>query len=358
MEPFLGPEFGNPSSVHSLGRSARRAVEEAREAVRAFLGARHSEEVVFTSGGTESDSLALRARLRRESGSRIAISAVEHPAIRESALALARDGGCVEEIPVDRRGALDLSAAEEAILRGPAVVSVMAANNEFGGIFPVGRLAAMCRERGVLFHTDAVAAAGKIDLEAQAWGVDLLSVSAHKLGGPKGVGALYVRRGVELDPLLPGGGQERRRRGGTENVPGIVGFGAAARIALAEAHEERARLRSLRDRFEGLLKARVEGVRIWGEDVDRICNTTSASFPGCSGEAMLIALDLQGIAVSVGSACSSGTVSPSPAILALGASRAEALATLRFSFGSANRPSDADTVASEVARLAAARLPA
>ena len=343
MEPFLTDRFGNPSSVHSEGRAARRAVEEARESVAAWVGARDADEIVFTSGGTESDALAIDgffAAEGRAPGSGLVISGVEHPAVREPARRLRSRGHPVEEIPVLATGELDLDAAGRALAAGPSLVSVMAANNEYGAVFPVGRLAAMAHAAGSLLHTDAVAAAGKIAVDVREWDVDLLSLSAHKIYGPKGTGALYVRKGVELEPLLPGGGQERRRRGGTENVAGIVGFGAAARLSASEMRDERERERRLRDELEARLREAIPGVRIWGEGVPRIPNTSAVSFPGRSGEALLIRLDLAGIAVSVGSACSSGTVAPSPVILSLGATLEEARGTLRFSLGRASRAED------------------
>ncbi len=336
MEPFLTEHYGNPSSVHSAGRTARRAVEDARERVAAFLGAAEAEEIVFTSGGTESDALAIFGSPgTAERG--VACTTVEHAAVREAVRRLGERGSPVEEIPVLPTGELDGEAAARALARRPALLSAMAANNEYGGILPVARLAGLAHEHGVRIHSDAVAAAGRLAFDVRTWDVDLLSVSAHKIYGPKGVGALYVRKGLELEPMLPGGGQERRRRGGTENVAGIVGFGEAARLIASEQKEENARVARLRDEFEALLHRSVPGVRIWGETVSRIPNTSAVSFPGRSGEALLIRLDLAGIAVSVGSACSSGTLAPSPAILALGASREEARGTLRFSFGRSNR---------------------
>jgi cysteine desulfurase len=355
MEPFLADRFGNPSSVHSEGRAARRAVEEARESVAAWVGAREADEIVFTSGGTESDALAIDgvfAAEGRTPRSGLVISGVEHPAVREPARRLRSRGHPVEEIPVLASGELDLDAAGRALAARPSLVSVMAANNEYGAVFPIGRLATMAHAVGSLLHTDAVAAAGKIAVDVREWDVDLLSLSAHKIYGPKGTGALYVRKGVELEPLLPGGGQERRRRGGTENVAGIVGFGAAARLSASEMRAERERERRLRDDLEERLREAIPGLRIWGEGVPRIPNTSAVSLPGKSGEALLIRLDLAGIAISVGSACSSGTVSPSPVILALGATLEEARGTLRFSFGRGNRAEDLPKVIQALAGAA------
>jgi len=345
MEPLLGALWGNPSSVHAAGRAVRRRVEEAREHVAALVGAAEPEEIVFTSGGTEADALALfsaRSSRRRV----IAVSAVEHAAVAEPARSLEREGFERRVMAVLPSGELDLESALDAVDDRVALVSAMAANNEYGVLLPIDALARRARDRGALFHMDAVAAIGRIDVAAAA-GLDMISLSAHKIGGPKGVGALWVRRGVDL-PALFGGGQERRRRGGTENASGIVGFGEAARICRSESGAARVDVRALRDSFERALPTVFPGARIWGESAPRIGNTSSVAFPGRSGEAIAIALDLEGIAVSVGSACSSGSVGPSPAILALGAPPDEAGSTVRFSFG---RENSADDVAAVVAAL-------
>jgi len=349
MEPFWRDRWGNASSVHAAGREARRAVESAREEVAAFLGANEPEEIVFTSGGTEADALAIFSA--RASGRRgIAITAVEHPAVAEPARALAGEGFELSVLSVLPTGGLDVERAATAIDPSVGVVSVMSANNEYGGIFPIAAMAERAHAAGALFHTDAVAAAGKVDVSARQ-GADMISISAHKIGGPKGVGALFARRGVDLRPLFPGGGQERRRRGGTENVAGIVGFGEAARLARNESPAERPRITALRDAFEDAAARACGAIQVWGRSAPRIGNTSAIAFPGASGEAIAIALDLAGIAVSVGSACSSGSVSPSPSILALGASRAEAKATVRFSFGAGNSPDDVDAVVGALSRI-------
>jgi len=349
MEPYWSERWGNASSVHAAGRAARRAVEEAREHVAALLGAGEAEEIVFTSGGTEADALALGA-VRATGRRAIAVSSVEHPAVAEMARSLEAEGIAREIIPVLPSGALDREAAGRRIDASPGLVSVMWANNEYGGLFPVAELAARAHAAGALFHTDAVAALGKADVSARS-GADLISVSAHKIGGPKGTGALYVRRGVELPSLLPGGGQERGRRGGTENVAGVVGFGEAARLCRLESGAERSAVEAIRDAFEEALLRACAPARIWGRSAPRIGNTSAVAFPEASGEAVAIALDLEGIAVSVGSACSSGSVAPSPSILALGASRSEAKGTVRFSFGRGNRPEDGETVLRALARI-------
>ncbi len=350
MEPLLAEVWGNPSSVHAAGRAARRRIEEAREHVAALVGAAEPEEIVFTSGGTEADALAVLS-VRSSRRRAVAISSVEHAAVAEPARSLEREGFDRRVMAVLPSGALDLEAALDAIDDRVALVSAMWANNEYGAVLPVGALARRARERGALFHTDAVAAIGRTDVAASA-GPDMISLSAHKIGGPKGVGALWVRRGVEL-PALFGGGQERRRRGGTENAAGIVGFGEAARICGRESAAERDEVRDVRDSFERGLRALRPDVRIWGESVARTGNTTAAAFPGRSGETIAIALDLDGIAVSVGSACSSGSVGPSRAILAMGATADEAKSTVRFSFGRGNSSGDVGAVLAVLRRVLA-----
>jgi cysteine desulfurase len=350
MEPFLTRTWANPSSVHSAGREARRAVEQARENVAALVGAAEAEEIVFTSGGTESDALALSYLRTRGPGSELVTSAAEHPAVAETARRLRAEGFSTRVIGVEPSGSLDLGAARTAVSPGTALVSVMAANNEYGGIFPVEEISRLAREAGALVHSDAISALGRIPIDVGWLGVDFLSVSAHKIYGPKGTGALYVRKGIDLPPLLPGGGQERGRRGGTENVAGIVGFGHAARLMCEEGSETRSRLLRLRERFESEIRSHFDGAKIWGVESPRLPNTSAVAFPGFSGEALLIALDLGGIAVSVGSACSSGTLNPSPSILALGASRDEAKSTVRFSFGKDNREDEIPRVINALAK--------
>jgi cysteine desulfurase len=280
----------------------------------------------------------------------IAVSSVEHPAVAETARTLEAEGVSREILPVLASGALDREAAWRRIDASVGLVSVMWANNEYGGLFPVAEIADRAHASGALLHTDAVAALGKTEVSARS-GADMISVSAHKIGGPKGTGALYVRRGVELPSLLPGGGQERGRRGGTENVAGIVGFGEAARLCRLESGAERAAVEALRDAFEEALLRACAPARIWGRTAPRVGNTTAVAFEGTSGEAVAIALDLEGIAVSVGSACSSGSVAPSPSILALGASRPDAKATVRFSFGGGNRSGDGEAAVQALARI-------
>lgn len=336
--------YGNPSSVHSYGRRARRVVEEARDEVARLVGAR-PEEIFFTSGGTEANALAIFGGVRRTGpASPIVTTAIEHPSVRESVARLAEELG-VESITVapDVSGAVDAERILGAAPPGTRLVTLMAANNEYGGLLPVAAVARALRDRGVPVHTDAVQAAGRIPVDAPAWDVDLLSLSAHKMHGPKGVGALYVRKGFPLRPHTPGGGQEKKIRAGTENTSGIVGFGVAARLA-RERLEEAGRIAAMRDRLETRILATVPGTRVAGAAALRLPNTTTILFEGVSGEALLIRLDLEGVAVSVGSACSSGTLAPSPAILALGYSREEARGAVRFSLSRWNTEAEIDRV--------------
>ncbi len=322
--------FGNPSSVHAEGQRARRAIEEARDSIGALMGTAGGE-VVLTSGGTEANAMAIFGAAGSRRG-RIVISGVEHPSVREPAARLAASGQC-ELVAVDPgpSGELDPERVLAAATPGTLVVSVMAANNEYGGVFPVAALAREVHRRGALFHTDAVQAAGRLPADPDAWGADLVSISAHKLHGPKGAGALFVRRGVSIEARTPGGGQEKKLRAGTENTLAIVGFGAAARLAARRQAGDAPAMAGLRDGLERGILERVPGARVVGAGAARLPNTSAIAFAGVSGEALLIRLDLEGVAVSVGSACSSGTLAPSPALLALGLSREEASSVVRFS---------------------------
>ena len=359
MRPWLEGLSANPSSTHGPGRAAREAVETARAEVAVALGAEPSE-IVFTSGGTEADNLAVRggARAARETDparTRVLFTAAEHAAVREAALSLRADGFEPVELPVDARGVPAAAALDAACETATAaLLSIILANNETGAVFDtLAAFVAPARARGAVVHTDAVQAVGKIPVNARTLGVDLLALTAHKFGGPKGAGALFVRKGVRLQPLAAGGGQERGRRGGTENVAGIVGLGAAIRLASARLSSEAARLAGLRDRFEAGLLARVPGARIHAANGCRLPTATSAVFPGTEAETLVAALDLDGIAVSAGSACHAGTTSPSRVLLALGLSPAEAKATLRFSFGRGSREDDIDRLLEAVPRVVA-----
>jgi cysteine desulfurase len=335
--------FGNPSSVHAEGQRARRAIEEARDAIGALLGAAGGQ-VFLTSGGTESNAMAIFGAVAGRRG-RLVISGVEHPSVREPAARLAADGQCeLVTVDPDPSGALDPERVLAAAAPGTLLVSVMAANNEYGGVFPVVELARELCARGILFHTDAVQAAGRIPCGGDAFGADLVSISAHKLHGPKGAGALFARRGVALRAHTPGGGQEKKLRAGTENTPAIVGFGRAARLAADRMAGDAPAIAGLRDRLELGILERIPRTRVVGAGTGRLPNTSAVAFPGASGEALLIRLDLEGVAVSVGSACSSGTLAPSPALLALGLSRDEAGSVVRFSLSR-------ETTAAEIARV-------
>ncbi|MGE5145759.1 MAG: cysteine desulfurase family protein [Candidatus Eiseniibacteriota bacterium] len=315
---------GNPSSVHVFGRAARRAVEDAREQVAALVGAAPAE-IVFTGSGSAANNAGLRARGRE----RLIVSVIEHDSVLRAA------GAGAEMIAVLPSGVVDVEALDRLLAADarPALVSVMLANNETGVIQPIAEVVAVARRHGALVQCDAVQAAGRVDIEFNTLGVDLLTLSAHKLGGPQGVGALVVSDRVELDPLVKGGGQERGRYAGTENVAGIAGFGAAAAAVAANAKTERARVAALRDRLEDSLRAKAPGLRIFGADACRVGNTTCVAMPGVASETQVMALDLAGFAVSAGAACSSGRVQASHVLKAMGVAEAVASSAIRVSLG-------------------------
>lgn len=342
MLPFLTERFGNASSIHVFGQEARAAVDSARASAAKLLGC-SPNEVVFTSGGTESNNLAVKGLAEANSrfGRHIVTTNIEHPAVKEVCSTLASKGFEVTEVPCGADGIVDEHAVIEALREDTTLVTVMLANNETGAVQPVGRIGAALRTlrdkgRQIFLHTDAVQAFGKMDFTVESLGCDLLSVSGHKLYAPKGVGALYVRKGVKVARQNIGGGQEQKLRGGTENVPGIVAFGEACRIAREELAAENARTAALTGLFEESLQARVAGITFNGSRERRLPNISNVSFEGIEGEAVLINLDLRGIAVSTGSACSSGTIAPSPVILALPDGAARARGAVRFSFGRFN----------------------
>ena len=340
----LTDSFGNASSVHYFGQQAKGVLDDARTAVSALIGAEPSE-VVFTSGGTEADNFALRgvAEAMEPTGRRHLISsAIEHEAILTTLKALARRGWKVTLLPVDASGIVSPDALRAAITDETAIVSVMHANNEIGTIQPVAELAGIARERGAVFHTDAVQSAGKVAVDVKSLGVDLLSLSAHKIYGPKGAGALWIRRGTRVASILTGGKHERNRRAGTENVPAIAGFGAAAALAMKKLPVERARLAALRDRLENAVLETVKGTAINGAREPRVPNTTNISFENIEAESLLIALDLEGIAVSTGSACSSGTLEPSHVLRAMGLPTHRTQNSIRISLGAGNTEAEVD----------------
>ena len=346
MAAALREEFGNPSSVHHFGQRARAVIDEARSALASLIGADPSE-VVFTSGGTESDNFAIRGTteaLERTGRRHLIASAIEHEAVLNTLKALARRGSDTTFLSVDDTGIASPDDLRVALRDDTALVSVMHANNEIGTIQPIAELARVAHERGALFHTDAVQSAGKIPIDVKALGVDLLSISAHKFYGPKGVGAIWIRRGLRMLSSSTGGKQERNRRAGTENVAGIVGMAAAAGIARAGIADERARVGALRDRLEeGILRA-VPRTMVNGAKTPRLPNTTNISFERIEAESLLIALDLEGIAVSTGSACSSGTLEPSHVLKAMGLPTHRTQNSIRFSLGAANTEADVDRV--------------
>jgi cysteine desulfurase len=346
MAAALRDQFGNPSSVHHFGQMAKSALDDARSAVGALVGGDPSE-IVFTSGGTESDNFAIRGVAEAlEAGNRrhLIASSIEHEAVLNTFKALARRGWKTTLLPVGQTGIVELAALDAALTDDTALVSIMHANNEIGTIQPVAELARLAKSRGAIFHTDAVQTAGKIAVDAKALGVDLLSLSAHKFYGPKGVGALWIRRGVRLQAPMTGGKQERSRRAGTENVAGIVGLGVAAQLARAKMAAEGERLATLRDRLEERVLEQVSGTAVNGERSARVPNTTNISFDRIEAESLLIALDLAGIAVSTGSACSSGTLEPSHVLKAMGFPAHRTQNSIRFSLGAANTDADIDKV--------------
>jgi cysteine desulfurase len=346
MDRALRELWGNASSVHHFGQQAKAAVDDARGHVAALLGAEPSE-IVFTGGGTESDNFAIRgaAEVLEAAGRRHLIAtAIEHEAVLKTMAALARRGWRVTLLPVDASGIVRVDAVRDAITDDTALVSVMHANNEIGTIQPIAEIAQVAKARGALVHTDAVQSAGKIPIDVKALGVDLLSISAHKFYGPKGVGAMWLRKGVRLTPFMTGGRQERNRRAGTENVPGIVGLGAAAQLAKSKMAGEAARVRALRDRLETGILTSVAGAERNGAAEPRVPNTTNISFERIEAESLLIGLDLEGVAVSSGSACSSGTLEPSHVLKAMGLPHLRTLSSIRFSLGAGNTDADVDRV--------------
>jgi cysteine desulfurase len=334
MMPYFGTLGFNASSAHAEGRAAKAALEGARATVARLIGAR-SREIVFTGGGSEADNLALlgAARARRCEGDHIVTVATEHHAVLHAADVLRDEGFRVTVLPVDGDGLLDPADFAAALSPGTILASVMLANNELGTLQPIAELGALARSRNVTFHCDAIQAPGRMALDVRALGVDLLALSGHKFYGPKGLGALYVREGTPLAPLVVGGGQEAGLRAGTENVAGIVGFARALELANAEHPVEDARLTRLRDRFETELRQRVAGVRVNAAAAPRLPHVSSVVFAGIDAQALLIRLDLAGLAVSAGSACAAGSSEPSHVLAALGVPRADQLSTLRFSFG-------------------------
>jgi cysteine desulfurase len=343
MTPLWTEVFGNASSIHQFGQEARRILDDARRSVARLLGCK-AEEIVFTSGGTESDNTALFGITGH-----VITTTVEHPAVLQAAAQLPQ----VTFVPVDRRGLVDPRAVRDALRPDTALISVMHVNNELGVIQPVEEIAAIARNAGIAMHSDGVQAAGKIPLNVRDLGVELYSISAHKIYGPKGMGALFVRKGVGLRPLLYGGPHERKLRAGTENVPAAAGFGRAAEWVVTDAPREMARETVLRDALEQGILARVPGAHVNGEGAPRVGNTTNIRFDGIDSEPLLIALDLQGFAVSSGSACSSGATEPSHVLAAIGLTREQARSSVRFSLGRSNTSDQVEALIEAVVQVVA-----
>jgi len=334
MLPYFSEQYGNASSVHAFGQDAKGAIEEARAQVAKFLNATPGE-IVFTGGGTESDNMGVlgAARLLAPKGRHAVVSAIEHEAVRSAADALEAEGFAVTRVPAAGTGVVDPAAVEQALRPDTVLVSVMAANNETGVIQRTAEIGAICAARGIAYHVDAVQAAGKIPIDVQAWQATFATITAHKFYGPKGAGALYVKRGSKTAPLYFGGEHERGRRAGTENVPAIVGLGMAAHLALAELPEKPALIAALRDRMEAGLLASIPQVVRHGTGAPRVCNTSHLSFVGAEGEHLILSLDMKGFACSAGSACKAGSSHPSHVLLGMGVPASVAQSAVRFSLG-------------------------
>ena len=355
MLPFLGEFYGNPNSAHGSGQAARKVVEDAREKVAALIGAADASEIVFTSCGSESDAAAViggAEAVRRGSGgrrNRVVTSVVEHGAVEGSVRELAARGFEAVFAAVDQNAVVDAAQVERAIAPETALVSIMAANNEIGSLQPIGAIAAACRARGVLFHTDAVQAVGKIPIDVRALGVDLLALSGHKINAPKGVGALYIRKGVRLVPLIPGK-QELNRRGGTENAASIVALGVAAELAMKDMSAHGERLRRLRDRLERRVLA-LPDARLTGNPAERLPGTSHLCFRGVDGHRLVVGLDLEDVCVSSGPACHSGAAELSPVLKAMGVADEWGRGALRVSLGWGSTEADVDRFAAVLERL-------
>ncbi len=347
MLPYYKEFYGNPSSVHARGREVRSAFEDAREKVARALGAL-AEEIYFTSGGTESNNISLFGAAKKHGpGGHIITTAIEHHAVLDVCHNLEKDGYTVTYLPVDSDGLIDPQKVEDAITSDTFIISIMAANNEIGSIQPIKEIGQIARKHNVLFHTDAVQVVGQLPLDVNEMKIDLLSLSAHKFNGPKGVGALYKRKGIKLDPLYRGGGQEGKLRPGTENVPGVIGLARALELSVEEIPEKKEKLEILRDKLiKGLLE--IDDVIINGHKEKRLPGNINVSFKYIEGESILLSLDMQGIAASSGSACSSGSLEPSHVLSAIGLDHHAAHGSIRFTLGRGNDESDIDYVLSKI----------
>ncbi len=345
MMPFFQERFGNASSVHTFGQESRAPIEEARDHVAALIGARVGD-VYFTSGGTESDNMAVKgiAFANRDRGNHIITTEIEHSAVLRSCAFLEQEGFLVTYLPVDRYGLVHPDDVARAVTDRTILITIMHANNEIGTIQPVGDIGAVARDSGVYFHSDAVQSAGKIPIDVEASHIDLLSISAHKFYGPKGVGAIYIRKGIEFEPTNHGGHHEKNMRSGTENTTGIIGLGRASELAHAEQEAEARHLIGLRERLQQGITEEIEDCCVNGHPEQRLPGTLNVSFPGAEGESLILSLDLKSIAVSSGSACTSGSIEPSHVLAALGLDPQTALSSLRFSLGRGNTMEDVDYV--------------
>ncbi len=348
MMPYLSQRYGNPSSMHTFGGSVAKAIAQARQQVAALLGC-NPEEIIFTSCGTESDNAAIKGTLAMFPEKRkVVTTRVEHPAVLTTCRDLERHGYSISEIGVDRQGRLDIDQLGFRVDDNTAIVSVMWANNETGTIFPIEQIAEIVKARGIVFHTDAVQVAGKIPLNLKDSGIDLLSLSGHKLHAPKGIGVLYVRKGTRIGTFMHGGHQESGRRGGTENVPGIVALGKACELAMRHLDEENTRVKALRDRLESKIMATCPDCMVNGDTENRLPNTLNISFEYIEGESILMMLDRFGVCASSGSACTSGSLEPSHVLRAMGVPFTAAHGSIRFSLSRYNTEQDVDTVAEKL----------
>ncbi len=346
MQPYFSGEYGNASSIHAFGRRARRALEESREQIARFIGAR-PDELFFTSGGTESDNYAITGTAHAfGKGGTIVTSAIEHHAILDPVESLRKEGFTTVLLPVDRYGMVNPDDVAREADKHPALVSIVHANNEVGTIEPIAEIAHRCRERGVLVHSDAVQSVGKIPVDVQDLGVDLLSVSAHKIYGPKGIGAIFIRKGTKIDSFMKGGPQESNRRAGTENVPLVVGFAKAVEICSQRMREDRERMVRLRDKLRTMIEASFPDVLFNGHPLETLPHILNVSFDSSKrpidGEALIMGMDLRGVAVTSGSACTSGSLQPSHVLLAMGRDELTARATIRFSLGRGTTDAEID----------------
>ncbi|WP_425807555.1 cysteine desulfurase NifS [Desulfitobacterium sp. Sab5] len=350
---YYTEKYGNPSSVHSFGQEAKEGLEKAREQVAALIGAQPSE-ITFTSGGTEADNMAIfgTAEAQKKKGKHIITSAVEHHAVLDSCGYLAKNGYDLTVIPVDEEGFVNPQDIEKAIRPDTILISIMHANNEVGTIQPIAEIGKIAKEKGVIFHVDAVQSLSKVPIDVKTMNIDLLTISSHKIYGPKGVGALYIRKGVRLLPRIHGGGQEKKRRSGTENLPGIVGFGKACELAGERMNAEIERLKVLRDKLLDGIVERIDYVKVNGPRGDkRLANNVNVSILYVEGESLLLSLDMMGIAASSGSACTSGSLDPSHVLLAMGLKHEVAHGSLRFSLGKQNTEEDIDYVLEQLPKI-------